>query len=74
MAGAIAALVLIALWSHPAQAYIDPSGGGLLFQVLSPLLALIVGVAVFLRDRVKLLVHRLIVLARPRAGAGSDRE
>ena len=47
----IAQLMLLALLLEPATAfaYIDPNAGGLLFQLLAPLFAAIVGAWVFMR-------------------------
>jgi len=46
-----------------AQAYIDPNAGGMLFQLLAPLFAAIVGVWMFMRrwivDLVRRVWHRL---------------
>jgi len=44
-------LLLLALLGviAPAQAYIDPNAGGLLFQLLAPLFAAAVGAWLFLR-------------------------
>jgi len=44
-------LVVVGCCSFPAQAYIDPNAGGLLFQILTPLLAVLVAGAVFLRGK-----------------------
>ncbi|HEY1091428.1 MAG TPA: hypothetical protein VGE47_10065 [Burkholderiaceae bacterium] len=45
-----AALALIGLTlCSPAQAYIDPNAGGMLFQLLAPLFAALIGAWVFLR-------------------------
>ena len=63
-----AAKLLIALLfllgqSESAWAYIDPNAGGMLFQLLAPLFAAIVGGWLFLRrwiaDAVRRLWHRL---------------
>jgi hypothetical protein len=44
------ALALVGLTlSGPAQAYIDPNAGGMLFQLLAPLFAALVGAWMFLR-------------------------
>jgi hypothetical protein len=52
LAAVWSALVAIGLWSEPAAAYVDPTAGGFILQMLSPLLAVIVGGAIMLRDRV----------------------
>lgn len=43
----------------PAWAYIDPNAGGLLFQLLAPVFAGIVGVWLFLRQWIAAQVRRL---------------
>ena len=45
----ILALLLWCLQPLPALAYIDPNAGGMLFQLLAPLFAAIVGAWLFLR-------------------------
>jgi len=58
-------VTVLALWLFPctAYAYIDPNAGGMLFQLLAPLFAAIVGGWLFLRrwiaDAVRRLWHRL---------------
>lgn len=54
-------LALLALALHPqsAWAYIDPNAGGMLFQLLAPLFAAIVGGWLFLRRWIADLVRRL---------------
>ncbi len=42
-------LLALACAVTPAQAYIDPNAGGLLFQLLAPVFAALVGVWLFLR-------------------------
>ncbi len=45
-----AALALVGLAiCTPAQAYIDPNAGGMLFQLLAPLFAALIGAWMFLR-------------------------
>ena len=51
--------LLLLLTSSPAFAYIDPNAGGMLFQLLAPLVAAIVGVWLFLRRWIVDLAHRL---------------
>jgi hypothetical protein len=51
----------------PAMAYIDPNTGGLIFQVLAPILAMITSAWLFARDRIKAVyykVRRMIFPAR----------
>ena len=49
-------LVLVGLIAAaPSQAYIDPNAGGLLFQILTPLLALLAAAATFARRQVGIL-------------------
>ena len=43
----------------PALAYIDPNTGGMIFQVLAPILAMITSAWLFLRDRIKSLWYKL---------------
>ncbi|MFN7695263.1 MAG: hypothetical protein ACK5O3_14605 [Burkholderiales bacterium] len=43
------ALCVLVCTALPAQAYIDPNAGGMLFQLLAPLFAAAVGVWLFLR-------------------------
>lgn len=52
------ALCLV-LASMPAHAYIDPNAGGMLFQLLAPVLAGIVGVWLFLRQWISALARRV---------------
>ena len=59
---ALLALLMLAL-PLPALAYVDPNAGGLLLQLLAPLLAAIAGGWLFLRraiaDWCRLIWHRL---------------
>lgn len=49
----LAALILgLAIIPAPAFAYIDPNAGGLLFQILTPLLAVLGAGLVFAREQV----------------------
>ncbi len=43
----------------PALAYFDPNAGGFLFQILSPLIAMAAGAALFLRRRAIASLRRL---------------
>ena len=52
-------LLLLALSPLPALAYIDPNTGGMIFQVLAPILAMITSAWLFLRDRIKAGFYRL---------------
>lgn len=45
----LTALVLACLQPLPALAYIDPNAGGMLFQLLAPVFAAVVGAWLFLR-------------------------
>ena len=45
----LALTVLLLLCCSPAFAYIDPNAGGMLFQLLAPLIAALVGAWMFLR-------------------------
>lgn len=47
------------LYSASALAYIDPNAGGLLFQLLAPLLAAVVGGWLFLRRWISFHARRL---------------
>lgn len=49
----------LALMSLPAHAYIDPNAGGMLFQLLAPLFAAVVGVWLFLRQWITALARRM---------------
>jgi len=55
----LSACLLAILQPAPAFAYIDPSSGGLLFQILAPLFAAIVGGWVFLRRAIARLLHAI---------------
>jgi hypothetical protein len=53
--------LLTMLWlilADPAYAYIDPNAGGMLFQLLAPVLAAIVGGWLFLRRWISEIVRR----------------
>ena len=52
-------LLLLALSPLPALAYIDPNTGGMIFQVLAPILAMITSAWLFLRDRIKAVFYRI---------------
>lgn len=51
----VAALLLL---PGPACAYIDPNAGGVLFQLLAPLFAAVVGAWIFLRRWIAELARR----------------
>lgn len=51
--------LLILGFSEPAFAYIDPNAGGMLFQLLAPVFAAIVGAWLFLRRWIVDFVHRI---------------
>jgi hypothetical protein len=55
----VGTLLVLLLDAFPAQAYIDPNAGGLLFQLLAPLFAAIVGAWLFLRRWIAQLARRL---------------
>jgi len=42
----------------PAHAYIDPNAGGMLFQLLAPVFATVIGVWLFLRQWISGLLRR----------------
>ena len=66
-------LLLLALSPAPALAYIDPNTGGMLFQMLAPLLAGITGAWLFARDKIKAGFYRLRRMIFPaRATQGAD--
>jgi hypothetical protein len=52
-------LALVLLAPLPAMAYIDPNTGGMLFQMLAPLLAGITGAWLFARDKIKAGFYKL---------------
>ena len=52
-------LVLLCLHSGMAYAYIDPNAGGMLFQLLAPLFAAVVGGWLFLRRWITEQLRRL---------------
>ncbi len=49
----------LALVCMPAHAYIDPNAGGMLFQLLAPLFATVIGVWLFLRQWISALLRRV---------------
>ena len=49
----------LALVSLPAHAYIDPNAGGMLFQLLAPVFAGLVGIWLFLRQWISARARRL---------------
>lgn len=53
--------VLVVLWLQPdtAMAYIDPNAGGMLFQLLAPVFAAVVGGWLFLRRWIAATLRRL---------------
>ena len=53
------ALLALLMLPVPAWAYIDPNAGGMLFQLLAPLFAAIVGGWLFLRRWIADAVRRL---------------
>lgn len=55
----VALALLLTISSGPAFAYIDPNAGGMLFQLLAPLLAAFVGGWLFLRRWITTLAREL---------------
>ena len=53
------ALLALLLPALPAWAYIDPNAGGMLFQLLAPMFAAIVGAWLFLRRWIAAQLRRL---------------
>lgn len=53
------ALAAVLAFTTPAFAYIDPNAGGMLFQLLAPLFAAVVGAWLFLRRWITDLLRRL---------------
>lgn len=51
-------LVLCLAFTGPAQAYVDPNAGGMLFQLLAPVMAAVVGGWLFLRRWISDLARR----------------
>lgn len=56
---ATVALLLLATLPLDCNAYIDPNAGGILFQLLAPLLAAVAGVWMFLRRWISQALRRL---------------
>jgi len=67
-------LLLLAVSPLPALAYIDPNTGGMIFQVLAPILAMITSAWLFLRDRIKAAFYRLrrMIFPKPAAEAAPN--
>lgn len=62
-----------------AWAYIDPNTGGMIFQMLAPILAAIAGAWVMAKDYIKRIFFRLIgrearVEGEPQAPASNERK
>lgn len=55
---ALPLLAVLVLLPAPAFAYIDPNAGGMLFQLLAPLFAAVVGGWLFLRRWLSAVVRR----------------
>lgn len=55
----IAIALLVLMTSTPAYAYIDPNAGGMLFQLLAPVFAAVVGAWIFLRRWIADLARRI---------------
>jgi hypothetical protein len=69
MARRTVVIVLLAAVSAVAEppcawAYIDPNASSLLFQIVSPIVALAIGFTVFVRDAIKERLRRLVNLIR----------
>jgi hypothetical protein len=64
----LVALLVLLSQPLPAWAYIDPNAGGMLFQLLAPLFAAIVGGWLFLRRWIASLVRRLWLRLTGRSG------
>jgi hypothetical protein len=60
---------VLALAPMPAFAYIDPNTGGLLFQLLTPILTIIGGIFVFMRDAITSFIGRAWQFLRSLASA-----
>ena len=56
---ALVAVILLLALPGSAWAYIDPNAGGMLFQLLAPLFAAVVGAWLFLRRWIAEQVRRL---------------
>jgi hypothetical protein len=52
--------------------YIDPSSGGMLFQVLAIAFGLISGVVLFFSGRIRMAIARLMRYLRERPGKSSE--
>lgn len=59
-------LLLFATFAAPAYAYSDPNAGGLLFQLLTPFLALAAAAVAFARRQLGLAWHFLLSVVRNR--------
>jgi len=55
----VALALLLIVGSEPAYAYIDPNAGGMLFQLLAPLFAAIVGGWLFLRRWISAMARQI---------------
>lgn len=56
--------IALALFAAPAFAYIDPNTGGYLFQLLAPLVAILISAWVFLSDKIKAIWHSFLSTRR----------
>ena len=52
-------LLVVLLTPLPALAYIDPNTGGMIFQILAPILAMITSAWLFMKDRIKAVWYRV---------------
>ena len=61
-------LLVVLLTPLPALAYIDPNTGGMIFQILAPILAMVTSAWLFLKDRIKATFYRLKRMIFPSRG------
>jgi hypothetical protein len=59
-------LLLLAMFAAPAHAYADPNAGGLIFQLLTPLLAVAAAGVAFARRQLGRAWHFLLSTVRNR--------
>lgn len=65
----LSAMLAWTLIPATAFAYIDPNTGGMLFQILAPLIAAITSAWLFARDRIKAACYRVYRYFVPRKDA-----
>jgi hypothetical protein len=63
----VLAVVVILAGAQPALAYIDPSTGGMLFQVLAAVFAFFTGFVLLFSARLRMIFARLTRFVRSRA-------